>query len=50
MTTFFKNKKIKKSGLSFFTTDEDDISTNNPLKPIAYGGLSDQNDMIVNYE
>ncbi len=31
------------------TTDEDDLSSNNPFRPIAYGGLGDQNDMTQNY-
>jgi gliding motility-associated-like protein len=31
------------------TTDDDDTSLNNPFRPIANGGLGDQNDMIINY-
>ncbi|MBL4655998.1 MAG: hypothetical protein JKY33_09270, partial [Bacteroidia bacterium] len=31
------------------TTDEDDISTNNPFRPVALGGLGDQDDMTINY-
>lgn len=30
-------------------TDDDDLSANNPFRPIANGGLGDQNDMIQNY-
>ncbi|UPT67733.1 MAG: M43 family zinc metalloprotease [Sphingobacteriales bacterium JAD_PAG50586_3] len=30
-------------------TDDDDLSTNNPYRPIANGGLGDQDDMIGNY-
>ena len=30
-------------------TDEDDTSINNPFRPIALGGLGDQNDMHINY-
>jgi len=30
-------------------TDEDDLSGNNPFRPIVNGGLGDQNDMIINY-
>ncbi|MBN4049701.1 hypothetical protein JYT36_00575, partial [Bacteroidales bacterium AH-315-N07] len=31
------------------TTDEDDISANNPFRPVALGGLGDQDDMTINY-
>lgn len=31
------------------TTDEDDVSGNNPYRPIALGGMGDQNDMLFNY-
>ena len=31
------------------TTDEDDISVNNPFRPIANGGLGDQDDMFIDY-
>jgi hypothetical protein len=31
------------------TTDEDDVSINNPFRPIALGGLGDQPDMHENY-
>ncbi|PCH69810.1 MAG: hypothetical protein COC01_00475 [Bacteroidetes bacterium] len=31
------------------TTDEDDFSTNNPFRPVALGGLGDQDDMTINY-
>lgn len=31
------------------TTDEADTSTNNPFRPIALGGIGDQNDMHINY-
>jgi PKD repeat protein len=31
------------------TTDEDDISLNNPFRPIVNGGLGDQNDLYINY-
>lgn len=31
------------------TTDEDDLSTNNPFRPVANGGLGDQNDQKENY-
>ena len=30
-------------------TDEDDVSINNPFRPIALGGLGDQNDKYINY-
>ena len=30
-------------------TDEDDVTLNNPFRPIAIGGLGDQNDMFENY-
>lgn len=30
-------------------TDEDDLSANNPYRPIANGGLGDQDDMIGNF-
>jgi hypothetical protein len=30
-------------------TDDDDLSTNNPFRPVANGGLGDQNDMIGNF-
>lgn len=30
-------------------TDDDDVSANNPFRPIANGGLGDQPDMIQNY-
>jgi hypothetical protein len=30
-------------------TDDDDLSNNNPYRPIANGGLGDQDDMIGNY-
>ncbi len=30
-------------------TDDDDLSANNPFRPIANGGLGDQDDMIANY-
>lgn len=31
------------------STDDDDLSANNPFRPIAQGGLGDQPDMIENY-
>ncbi|MDB5035041.1 MAG: C-terminal target protein [Chlorobi bacterium] len=31
------------------TTDADDPSVNNPFRPVALGGLGDQNDMTINY-
>ncbi len=31
------------------TTDDDDLSANNPFRPAAQGGIGDQNDMIENY-
>lgn len=31
------------------TTDDDDISDNNPFRPISFGGLGDQTDLIENY-
>ncbi len=31
------------------TTDDADLSTNNPYRPIANGGIGDQNDMLENY-
>lgn len=31
------------------TSDEDDLSTNNPYRPIANGGIGDQVDMYANY-
>lgn len=31
------------------TTDDDDLSPNNPFRPVANGGLGDQPDPIVNY-
>ena len=31
------------------TTDTDDISVNNPFRPVAQGGLGDQPDMIINH-
>lgn len=31
------------------TTDSDDLSANNPFRPVANGGLGDQPDMIQNY-
>ena len=31
------------------TTDDDDTSTNNPYRPVALGGMGDQNDMLPNY-
>ena len=37
------------SSINTCTTDEDDISTNNPFRPIANGGLGDQDDMYINY-
>ncbi len=30
-------------------TDDDDLSINNPFRPIVNGGLGDQDDMIINY-
>jgi len=30
-------------------TDENDISANNPFRPIGTGGLGEQNDMFQNY-
>lgn len=30
-------------------TDDDDLSANNPFRPVANGGLGDQTDMIENY-
>ena len=37
------------STINTCTTDEDDISINNPFRPIANGGLGDQDDMTINY-
>ncbi|MEZ4913776.1 MAG: fibronectin type III domain-containing protein [Chitinophagales bacterium] len=31
------------------STDDDDLSNNNPFRPQSYGGLGDQKDMIENY-
>ncbi|MBL0138212.1 MAG: hypothetical protein IPP86_06730 [Bacteroidetes bacterium] len=31
------------------TTDADDVSLNNPFRPVAQGGLGDQPDMIINH-
>ena len=31
------------------STDEADISTNNPYRPVALGGMGDQPDMLANY-
>jgi plastocyanin len=31
------------------TTDDDDLSLNNPFRPTAQGGIGDQTDMIENY-
>jgi hypothetical protein len=31
------------------TTDDDDLSLNNPFRPTAQGGIGDQSDMIENY-
>ncbi len=31
------------------STDDDDLSANNPFRPIGSGGLGDQPDMIINY-
>jgi hypothetical protein len=31
------------------TSDDDDLSTNNPFRPVANGGLGDQPDMFENY-
>lgn len=31
------------------TTDDDDLSSNNPFRPFAYGGIGDRPDMIQNY-
>ncbi len=31
------------------TTDDDDLSVNNPFRPVANGGLGDQPDMFSNY-
>lgn len=31
------------------TTDDDDLSPNNPFRPVAQGGIGDQPDMIENY-
>jgi len=36
-------------GTNSCNTDEDDLSTNNPFRPISDGGLGDQIDMQVNY-
>ena len=31
------------------STDDDDLSTNNPFRPVGSGGLGDQNDMYIDY-
>lgn len=31
------------------TTDDDDLTANNPFRPVAQGGIGDQTDMIENY-
>lgn len=31
------------------STDDDDLSSNNPFRPVGNGGLGDQPDMIINY-
>ena len=31
------------------STDEDDLSSNNPFRPVGLGGLGDQNDSRINY-
>lgn len=31
------------------TTDDDDLSANNPFRPVGNGGLGDQNDLISNF-
>jgi len=37
------------STINSCTTDEDDISPNNPFRPVSMGGLGDQKDMTSNY-
>ncbi len=37
------------STLNTCNTDDDDLSANNPFRPIGNGGLGDQPDMIINY-
>lgn len=31
------------------TSDDDDLSANNPFRPVANGGIGDQNDMFLNF-
>lgn len=35
--------------LNTCTSDDDDLSANNPFRPVANGGLGDQNDQMENY-
>ncbi|MBK9416391.1 MAG: hypothetical protein IPN62_03660 [Flavobacteriales bacterium] len=37
------------SSINTCTTDADDTSLNNPFRPVALGGLGDQNDMFINH-
>lgn len=37
------------STINTCTTDADDVSANNPFRPVGLGGLGDQPDMISNY-
>ncbi|HEX2898468.1 MAG TPA: M43 family zinc metalloprotease, partial [Bacteroidia bacterium] len=37
------------SGINTCNTDDDDLSTNNPFRPVVNGGQGDQPDMIMNY-
>ncbi len=37
------------STINTCTTDDDDLSVNNPFRPVSNGGAGDQNDMFINY-
>ncbi|MEO5644485.1 MAG: M43 family zinc metalloprotease [Bacteroidia bacterium] len=37
------------SSVNTCSTDDDDLSVNNPFRPVSVGGIGDQNDQVENY-